>query len=190
MTFTDILKGAANVAPVLLSALGPGGTAAGIAIKALSSAFGTKEEEMTPEALEQILASDKDALLKLKQAEMDYQLKLNDQKLQENEQKLKETQQRLADVQNARQMNVDTTKATGKRDTNLYALAWVIVVGFFVLIGILIFHDLPKDSNGVVFMLFGALAAGFSGIKDYFFGSSAGSAAKTALLAKAEPIKE
>jgi hypothetical protein len=43
--------------------------------------------------------------------------------------------------------------------------------------------------NGVVFMLFGSLASGFTGIIGYFFGSSRGTEQTTQLLAKAPPVQ-
>jgi hypothetical protein len=186
-------KIAAN-APTLGAAIGtvvPGagnviGGAVGLGIKALASVFGLGEDA-TPDQISAAIEADPQAAVKIKLAEMDYQ---NQEKQRQSEERLKILTAQLADVQNARQMNVDTTKATGKRDKNLYALAWVIVVGFFALVGILIFVTLPPDSNGVVFMLFGALASGFTGIVGYFFGSSAGHAEATRLLSEAPPIRK
>jgi hypothetical protein len=107
---------------------------------------------------------------------------------------------RLGDVQGARAREVDIAKATGKKDINLYVVAWVIIGGFFALMAILLFIQLPTDSSGVVFMLFGALSSGFGSVVQYFFGSSKGevekadymaasSARKTELLAKTDAIK-
>ena len=92
----------------------------------------------------------------------------------------------LADRQNARMRQVESEKATGKKDVNLYALAWTIIVGFFGLVALLCFRPLPEDSNGVVFMLFGSLSTAFGVVVAYFFGSSKSSADKTALIQKSE----
>ena len=73
-------------------------------------------------------------------------------------------------------------KPTSNKAT--YFLATVIVAGFFALLAILIFRQLPPDSSGVIFMLFGALSAAFGAVVQYFFGSSKGSADKTEMLAK------
>jgi len=69
-------------------------------------------------------------------------------------------------------------------------LASLIVVGFFgCLIALLINPGTLSDLNREpVMLMIGALIAAFAGIVGYFFGSSAGSARKTNLLAKAEPI--
>jgi len=64
----------------------------------------------------------------------------------------------------------------------MYILASIIVVGFFVLTGILMFVELPEGTNSVVNLLFGGLVAGFATVLNYFFGSSKSSADKTAML--------
>lgn len=176
MEWKDIAGSIANMAPTLGGAIGgPVGAAAGIAISALAKVFGLKSDA-TPDQVDKAIQQDPQSALKLRMAEMDYNLALNKQKLDEQDMFIK-------DVQNARQREIETTKTTGKRDVNQYALAWVIVMGFFGLVCLLIFHELPKDSNGVIFMLFGALSAGFGSVIGYFFGSSKGSAEKTGILA-------
>jgi hypothetical protein len=69
-------------------------------------------------------------------------------------------------------------------------LASLVVIGFFgCLLALLINPETLSDLNREPIMLMiGALIAAFSGLMGYFFGSSAGSARKTNLLAKAEPI--
>jgi hypothetical protein len=186
----DIGSAIAGAAPTIGGIVGgvlgatPGaqvGSLAGNAISSLLKSLGLADNS-TPDQVMTAIQADPNIALKLRQAEMDYQLAINKQKLDE-------TLAYIQDVQNARGMMVETTKATGKRDTNLYVLSWVIVVGFFGLIALLFFVPMPKDSNGVIVLLFGSLAAGFGSVIGYFFGSSKGSAEKTQLLAKAEPIK-
>lgn len=156
-------------APILGSILGgPAGGALGTAINVIGQAFGLKPEEVTPAKVNEILKADPEALLKLRQAEMANELEL--------------TRAYMMDVQNARSREIELTKVTGKRDINLYFLAWCIVMGFFGLCGILMWKALPIGSDKVVFMLFGALSAGFGQVLQYFFGSSRGSAIKTALM--------
>ena len=64
----------------------------------------------------------------------------------------------------------------------MYILAALIVSGFFGLIGILLFHAIPEGSADATFMLFGTLSTCFAAIVSYFFGSSKGSADKTATM--------
>jgi len=177
MDWKDIGGRIATIAPALGSAFGPLGTAGGLAIKALADSFGVEPDEMTPEKMDQLLASDPEALLKLKQAEMDFRL---EEKRIENE----TLKVKLADVQSARQRQVAHEKATGKTDMNLYFLAWLVVTGFFILVGFLMFQTLPTANIGPVNQLFGAMAAGFGMVLQYFFGSSLSSWGKTREIAR------
>jgi hypothetical protein len=172
----------ADMAPGIGSLFGAPGVLIGGGIKVLAKVFGLSEDA-TPDQINQAIQQDPQSALKLRVAEMDFQLALNKQKLDEQDMYIK-------DVQSARSREVEITKATGKRDINQYILGWTIVFGFFSLTALLIFHELPKDQNGVVFMLFGALAAGFGTVIGYYFGSSKGSSEKTDLLVKAEAIKQ
>jgi len=182
MDWKDLAKTVTGIAPILGGVLGgPPGATIGRVISAIAKIFGLGDDA-TPDQINQAIQQDPQAALKLRMAEMDFQLALNKQKLDEQDMFIK-------DVQSARSREVEITKATGKRDVNQYILAWVMVIGFFALVGLLIFHELPKDQNGVIFMLFGALSAGFGSVIGYYFGSSKGSAEKTNLLAKTEPIK-
>ena len=68
------------------------------------------------------------------------------------------------------------------KDAYIYILASTIVVGFFVLTGLLMFKPLPEGSSSVVNLLFGGMVAGFATVLNYFFGSSKSSADKNKLL--------
>lgn len=171
----DIWSGFKNILaktlPIAANAVVPG--AGGIITGLVASVLGV---ENTPEALEAGLATaSPEQIIDLKKMQMDNQERLLEIGM-ENDKSY------LQDRQSARQREVDIVKSTGKKDINLYVLAWTIVVGFFVLIGMLMFVDLPKASIGPVNQLFGFLGAGFIGVTGYFFGSSKGSADKTKLL--------
>jgi hypothetical protein len=92
----------------------------------------------------------------------------------------------LQDRQDARKRQVESEKATGHKDVNLYVLAWVNVIGFFGILGLVIIADMPTNdvAKTALAMLFGALIGGYKDVQSYFFGSSKGSADKTELLAK------
>lgn len=90
---------------------------------------------------------------------------------------------RYKDIDSARNREEEITKITGKRDINLYVLAWVICSGFFASVGILTWRGLPADSSGAALLLLGSLAAGFGQVLQYFFGSSKSSSDKTSLMA-------
>jgi len=95
---------------------------------------------------------------------------------------LEEERMYLQERADARARQVETEKATGKRDINLYVLAWMVVGLFFTLVGLLMFVVLPEANVGPVNQLFGAMATGFGMVLQYFFGSSKGSADKTAAM--------
>lgn len=181
MDLKEIAGKIANAAPMLGSLLGAPGAAAGTVIKLIADALGVTPE---PPAIDQALKNNPDALLKLKELEFNNKVELQKLLLTQEELNVRAEAQRLADVSDARKREIETTKATGKTDVNLYALAWLIVGGFFILVGFLTQYTLPKDSNGVIFLLFGSLASGFGAVIQYFFGSSKSSADKTALLAQ------
>ena len=175
--FKDIAEKITALAPVLGTAIGgPAGGAIGLGVQALARAFGLKPDA-TPAEIEQAIKTDPESAIKLRIAEMDFQIQLRGKDLDELNAKLQ-------DVANAREREVNITKNTGRKDTYLYALASVIVICFFALCILLMWRPLPQGSSEVVFMLFGALSAGFGSVVGYFFGSSKSSSDKTDLLTK------
>lgn len=165
-----------NFAPILGTILGgPIGGAAGGLIKILAGELGLKPEEATPDAFMKVIEADPNAVLKLKKFEMAHKVAL--QKLTIEEDRLY-----LQDRQDARSRQVESEKATGKRDVNLYVLAWMVVGLFFTLVGMLMWVTLPESNVGPVNQLFGAMATGFGMVLQYFFGSSKGSADKNAAM--------
>lgn len=64
----------------------------------------------------------------------------------------------------------------------MYVLGGLITLGIFSIIAFLVFKPIPEANNELLYMLLGILAAKFSDVVSYFFGSSKGSADKTELL--------
>ncbi len=177
MEWKDVGEAVKKYAPMLGTALaGPAGGAAGTAVSLLLGAFGLGDETKPDEALAAIQANP-DMALKLRELEDKHQESLAQLAFQA-------LQAQLSDVQNARSREVEITKATGKRDVNLYILAWVVVVGFFLLTGMMLYANVPQGNIGPVNILFGALVSGFCMVLGYFFGSSQSSDLKTKLMAK------
>jgi len=185
--FQKIGAAVADHAPALAGVLAavPGvGTLPAAAVGALGSlckAFGLGTDT-EPETLLSTITADPEARLKYYVAESNF--KLESKKLD-----LEEYKTALADIQNARTMHTETTKATGHRDTNLYILAWVIIVGFFSLTGLLIFKAMPQGSSQAIYMLFGGLVGYCGAVVQFFFGSSKSSQEKTDIIAKSQPIQ-
>ena len=66
----------------------------------------------------------------------------------------------------------------------MYVLGALITVGFFVLLGLLLFYQIPDNNNDVLYLAIGSLISAFSMVVGYFYGSSAGSAHKTDIIDK------
>lgn len=164
MDFKDILSKITEIAPLAGSFFGAPGIAVGTAIKVLGKTFGLGEDAKPEDIIKAL--GDPDAQLKLIAAQNAYELEV-----------MKES---LKDVQSARQRQIEHEKATGKSDTNLYILAWTIVLGFFALTGALLYFSYSGkpivDASGVLFMLLGTLSTAFGMVIGYFFGSSSGAA--------------
>lgn len=184
MDFKDLVGKISSAAPILGSLVGgPIGGAAGTAIKLIASAFGCNE---TPEDIDKAISTDPNALLKLKELELNNQLEL--QKLLITSEQL-----RLADIDSARRRQTDSEKATGKRDYNMYFLAWFGVLGYLAMISYILIYGLPKMDQSTAFLignLIGVVASNYSNIYGFFFGGSKGSDTKTDIMSKLLDKKE
>jgi hypothetical protein len=67
-------------------------------------------------------------------------------------------------------------------------LAGTVTVGFFGIM-VMMFIGKVDSANPAILMMLGSLGTAWTGIIAYYFGSSAGSQAKTDLLSKAGPVK-
>jgi hypothetical protein len=128
-----------------------------------------------PNELYERLNNDPETLLKLKEIESENSIELRRLAIAEAE-------VYATDVRNARSREIQLTKIRGKTDRNLTLIAWAVIVGFLGLTGALTFTGVPEASTDVIYMLYGALATGFGGILNYYFGSSRGSKDKTDIL--------
>lgn len=176
MDWKDVGEAVKKFAPLLGTAIGgPAGGAIGGAVSLALGAFGLGGDA-TPDDLMRAISADPQAALKLMEIQEANKMRLADLALQTD-------QAYLADRQDARKREVAITQATGKRDINLYILAWTVVVGFFVLVGVMMGVTLPEKNVGPINQLFGAMSVGFGTVLAYFFGSSQSSDLKTKLMA-------
>jgi hypothetical protein len=157
-----------QIAPTIATALG--GPLAGMAVSAISKAIGVDEDKVSDLIKDNKLTADQIAQVKIAEIELQKQaqeLGLNFAKLE------------VDDRKSAREMQATTRSIVPP------VLA---TLGFF---GILIMMLLGKvDSNNpAILMMLGSLGTAWTGIIAYYFGSSAGSQAKTDLLSKAPAIK-
>lgn len=160
-----------QIAPTIATAMG--GPLMGMAVSAVSKAIGVE-----PEKVQDLISSGKltsEQIAQIKIAEIDLQKQANELGL--NFEKLA-----VDDRKSAREMQATTRSIVPP------VLAAIVTLGFF---GIMVMMLLGKvDSNNpAILMMLGSLGTAWTGIIAYYFGSSAGSQAKTDLLSKAPAIK-
>lgn len=166
-----------NVAPTLATALG--GPLAGVAMSALSQAVlgnpDGKEQDVvaalaankSPELLAALRKADQEFAVKMKELDIDID-KLN-----------------IENTKDARARQVEMAK-TGKRDYTQDILAYGAIIGFFAVLYALFVYTLPEGLPRDAFLvLLGTLTKIVSDLYNYYFGSSAGSKQKTALMGEA-----
>lgn len=70
------------------------------------------------------------------------------------------------------------------KDKTPSILAAAVTVGFFFLLGAMIFHAMPAANSDLLQVMLGSLGTAWIMVMTYYFGSSAGSAEKTAMMGK------
>ena len=160
-----------QIAPTIATAFG--GPLAGMAVSAISKALGVE-----PDKVQDMISSNKLS------AEQIAQLKIAEIELQKQAQELGLNFEKLAvdDRKSARDMQAATRSMVPP------ILATVVTVGFFGILGMMLTGKVDSN-NPALMMMLGSLGTAWTGIIAYYFGSSAGSQAKTDLLSKAQPIK-
>jgi membrane-bound ClpP family serine protease len=159
-----------QLAPSIATALG--GPLAGVAVKTLSNAlFG--HEDGTEEQISDAMASaTPDQLAAIKRIDADFKVQMKS---------LDIDLERIAagDRDSARQMQAATKDWVPK------VLAVVITLGFFGILIWMLLNGMPKTGTEALLMMLGALGTAWTGVVNFYYGSSAGSKAKTdALTAK------
>jgi hypothetical protein len=161
-----------QVAPTIATALG--GPLAGMAVSAISKAIG-----VDPEKVNDLISDNKLT------AEQVAQIKIAEIELQKQAQELGLNFEKLAvdDRKSAREMQAAT------RSWVPPLLAASVTVGFFAILGGMMFGKMSVADNTALTMMLGSLGTAWTGIIAYYFGSSAGSQAKTEMLSRASPNK-
>ena len=180
----SIVKG---LAPVIGTALGGplGGAAASVLANKLSPdkpVDPSDNGQMT--ALVQAAAATPDQLLKIQEAEQEFKLSMEKLGLDHEEAmekfNLQAIQTDAADRANARQRQIDL------KDWTPTVLAAGVTIGFFGILGWMLHKPVPEDNRDVMNIMLGSLGTAWISIISFYFGSSAGSEKKTALLASKE----
>jgi hypothetical protein len=159
-----------SVAPTIATALG--GPLAGIGTKALIGALGLADGAGESEIAAAMASATPDQLLALKKADQDFAVRMKE--LDIDLEKVN-----AGDRADARNLQIQT------RSYVPAALAIIVTVGFFGILGYMLGHGLPKDmaGNDALLIMLGALGAAWTGICSFYFGSSMGSARKDDALA-------
>jgi len=159
----DDLKGViGKAAPFIGTALGgPAGTAIGGMV---ANVLGV---EATPDAISEAIKADPDALVKLKQFELENQQQIR-------EMAFKTLDAELKDTQNARKTH----------DKNPMPMIICIVLTAMVAGGayMLFTMDIPPENKNIANLLFGTLLAKWGDSIAYWVGTTRSSAAKTEML--------
>lgn len=158
-----------SVAPTIATALG--GPLAGLGTKALISALGLADGAKEAEISAAMASATPDQLLALKKADQDFAVRLRE--LDIDLEKVN-----AADRDSARNREIQT----GDNWTPRF-LAGFVTVGFFLVLAWLLNDGVPEKGRDAVLIMLGSLGTAWTGICAYYFGSSAGSKAKTDALA-------
>jgi hypothetical protein len=155
-----------QIAPTIATAMG--GPLAGMAVSAISKAIGVDPEKVGDLISSNKLSAEQIAQVKLAEIELQKQaqeLGLNFEKLE------------VEDRKSARDMQSAT------RSMMPPLLAGAVTIGFFSIMVMMFFNKIDS-ANPAILMMLGSLGTAWTGIIAYYFGSSAGSQAKTDLLSK------
>jgi len=155
-----------QIAPTIATAMG--GPLAGMAVSAISKAIGVDEGKVGDLISNNKLTADQIAQVKLAEIELAKQA----QELGLNFEKLS-----VEDRKSAREMQATT------RSMMPPILAAAVTIGFFGIMVMMFFNQIDSN-NPAILMMLGSLGTAWTGIIAYYFGSSAGSQAKTDLLSK------
>lgn len=156
-----------QVAPTIATALG--GPLAGIAVKTLSNVLLGHENGSEDDVKGAMATASPDQLVALKKIDADFKAHMKE---------LDIDLERIAagDRDSARKMQTETKDWTPK------ILAYFITFGFFgALIWLMVF-GIPQTGTEVLLMMLGSLSTSWTGVVQFYYGSSAGSKAKTDAL--------
>lgn len=157
-----------QVAPTVATALG--GPLAGLAVEAVSKAMGVNQDDARKMIDEGKMSADQ--IAQVKAAEID--LKKMEEQLGLNFEELA-----VKDRSSAREMQTATKSIVPP------AMAFLVTLGFFGILGALMYGGVQKSDE--IMVMLGSLGTAWTGIIAFYFGSSNGSQNKDSLLFNSRP---
>lgn len=171
----DIKAILATVAPWIGTALG--GPLGGMAVTAAADALGLSDK--TEAAIKQAISgATPEQMLALKNADQDFALKMQALNFDSVE---KIAALENADRDSARNREIQVKDRTPK------ILAYLVTLGFFSMLVFMLFKIIPTENRDILNIMLGSLSSTFTAIVAYYYGSTKGSEAKSALLAQSTP---
>lgn len=157
-----------TVAPGLATALG--GPLAGVAASALSDALLGRPDGSEADISQAMAVGGADALVKIKAAEQAFQVRMRELDI---------------DLERIHQADRDGARKREAASGDTWTprlLAIGITCGFFGVLSWLLAEGKPETGGDALLVMLGALGGAWASVVAYYFGSSAGSREKTALL--------
>lgn len=155
------------VAPTLATALG--GPLAGVATRAIAGKILERDDASVEEVEAALAAANGPDLVKLKEVDHAFKAQLEE-----------------ADIQLERISAGDRASARERqarmKDWTPSVLGLAIIIGFFAVLAYLFRFGLPDQGSEVLLIMVGALGTMTSQVGNFFFGSSAGSKSKDAII--------
>jgi hypothetical protein len=160
-----------QIAPTIATAIG--GPVAGMAVKALAGALGLSQDSSSDDVQEALMNATPEQLAAVKKIDADFKVQMKE---------LDIDLERIAagDRDSARNMQMQTN------DWIPRAMAIMVTFGFFGILAWLLIKGVPPSGSETLIYMLGALGTAWTGIVQFYFGSSAGSKAKTDAMVQGE----
>ena len=160
-----------QIAPTIATAIG--GPVAGMAVKALAGALGLSQDASSDDVQTALINATPEQLAAVKKIDADFKVQMKE---------LDIDLERIAagDRDSARNMQMQTN------DWIPRAMAIMVTFGFFGILTWLLTKGVPPTGSETLIYMLGALGTAWTGIVQFYFGSSAGSKAKTDALVQGE----
>jgi hypothetical protein len=160
-----------QLAPTIATAIG--GPVAGMAVKALAGALGLSQDASSDDVQTALMNATPEQLAAVKKIDADFKVQMKE---------LDIDLERIAagDRDSARNMQMQTN------DWIPRAMAVMVTFGFFGILTWLLTKGVPPTGSETLIYMLGALGTAWTGIVQFYFGSSAGSKAKTDAMVAGE----